>query len=161
MSTEYLGAARYSVPPRLRDRARSVTAEHRRRLGASPTASGLTDAKLHNIPAVYVFALNSTLSVGMAPLQDVSEYGANIVPQLRAELGDGCVVIDGTSTFEDRMRHAQRVLEDSRPVAICFYPDILSRTVEVDVPRHERRTFVDPRDVDHFLSEFPKVANGK
>ena len=124
-------------------------------------ASGITDAKLHNVPAVYIFALNSTLSIGMGPLQDVSEYGANIVPQLRAELGDGCVVIDGTSTFEDRMRQAQRVLEDSRPIAICFYPDILSRTVEVDVPRHERRTFVDPRDVDRFLAEFRKAAHGK
>src|SRR5439155_9124369 len=122
-------------------------------------ASGITDAKLHNVPAVYVFALNSTLSIGMGPLQDVSEYGANIVPQLRAALGDGCVVIDSTSTFEDRMRQAQRVLAESKPVAICFYPDILSRTVEVDVPRQERRRVVDPREVDRFLSEFRKAAD--
>src|SRR5207249_2926435 len=117
--------------------------------------------KLHNVPAVYVFALNSTLSIGMGPLQDVSEYGANIVPQLRAELGDGCVVIDSTSTFEDRMRQAQRVLAESKPVAICFYPDILSRTVEVDVPRQERRRVVDPREVDRFLTEFRTAADGK
>jgi acetolactate synthase-1/2/3 large subunit len=124
-------------------------------------SSGITDAKLHNVPAVYVFALNSTLSIGMGPLQDVSEYGANIVPQLRAELGDGCVVIDSSGTFEDRMRQAQRVLADSRPVAICFYPDILSRSIEIDVPRREHRRFVDPREVDRLVAEFPRFANGK
>src|SRR5207302_6119725 len=37
--------------------------------------SGLTDAKLHNIPAVYIVALNSTMSIGLAPLQDVSVHG--------------------------------------------------------------------------------------
>src|SRR5438309_11955629 len=52
-------------------------------------SSGLTDAKLHSIPAVYLIALNSTMSVGLAPLQDVSIHGMNIVPQLQAELGDG------------------------------------------------------------------------
>src|SRR5437764_8403147 len=37
--------------------------------GAAPTSagSGLTDAKLHNIPAVYLVALNSTMSIGQAP----------------------------------------------------------------------------------------------
>ncbi|MGH7364415.1 MAG: thiamine pyrophosphate-binding protein, partial [Candidatus Methylomirabilales bacterium] len=57
-------------------------------------SSGITEAKLHNIPAVYIIALNSTISIGLAPLQDVSEYGMNVVPQLQAELGDGCFVID-------------------------------------------------------------------
>ncbi len=124
-------------------------------------SSGITDAKLHNIPAVYVFALNSTLSVGMAPLQDVSEYGMNIVPQLRAELGDGCVVIDNIHTMEDGLRRAQRVLAASRPVAIAFHPDVLSRPAEVDVPRMDRRRFVDIREIERFMAEFPKVARGR
>jgi len=63
-------------------------------------SSGITDAKLHNIPAVYVIALNSTLSIGLSPLQDVSEHGMNVIPQLRAELGDACLVI------EDITKHA-------------------------------------------------------
>src|SRR6184192_4679855 len=68
--------------------------------------SGMTDAKLHNIPAVYLIALNSTLSIGNAPLQDVSEHGMNIVPQLEAELGEGCVVIDSVHSLEDGLRQA-------------------------------------------------------
>src|SRR5207247_6187822 len=77
--------------------------------------SGMTDAKLHNIPAVYLIALNSTLSIGNAPLQDVSEHGMNIVPQLEAELGEGCVVIDNINRLEDGLRRAERVLKRRKP----------------------------------------------
>jgi acetolactate synthase-1/2/3 large subunit len=124
-------------------------------------SSGISDAKLHNVPAVYVFALNSTLSVGLAPLQDVSEYGMNIVPQLRAELGDGCVVIDSVNTFADRMRQAQHVLAQSRPVAISFHPDILSREVDLDVPLAERAESLNAKDLERFLAEFPTIARGR
>src|SRR5438309_7028832 len=113
-------------------------------------SSGLTDAKLHSIPAVYLIALNSTMSVGLAPLQDVSIHGMNIVPQLQAELGDGCVVIDDIDTMEERLERAQRVLQQSRPVAIAFYPDILSKTVTVDLPSRPRERGFRPQDIERF-----------
>ena len=72
--------------------------------------SGMTDAKLHNIPAIYLIALNSTMSIGNAPLQDVSEHGMNVVPQLEAELGAGCVVIDNINCLEDDLKRAQHML---------------------------------------------------
>ena len=72
--------------------------------------SGMTDAKLHNIPAVYLIALNSTMSIGNAPLQDVSEHGMNVVPQLEAELGEGCVVIDSVHSLEDGLRRMMGTL---------------------------------------------------
>ncbi len=124
-------------------------------------SSGLTDAKLHNIPAVYVIALNSTLSIGMAPLQDVSVYGMNIVPQLQAELGDGCIVIDNINTMEDRLRRAQEVLLTSKPVAIAFYPDILSRPAEVNIQRAEQPGTVNQKDIRAFLETFPKQAKNR
>ncbi|MBI3998953.1 MAG: thiamine pyrophosphate-binding protein [Armatimonadetes bacterium] len=121
-------------------------------------SSGLTDAKLHNVPAVYIVALNSTLSVGLAPLQDVSVYGMNIVPQLQAELGDGGIVIDDITKVETQLRRAQQILLESRPVAIAFHPDILSKPTDVDVPPVEkRRTFV-RKDVEAFLEAFPTQA---
>jgi len=121
-------------------------------------SSGITEAKLHNIPAVYIIALNSTLSIGMAPLQDVSEYGMNIVPQLQAELGEGCVVIDNINTMEDRLRRAQEVLHESRPVAIAFHPDILSKSVHLDVPKVEPAKTVNKADIGEFVAKFPRVA---
>src|SRR5947208_10838808 len=84
-------------------------------------SSGITDAKLHNIPAVYVIALNSTLSIGRSPLQDVSEHGMNIVPQLRAERGDACIVLDDIDSLGDRLELAQSLLEASKPAAITFH----------------------------------------
>src|SRR5689334_16759257 len=101
-------------------------------------SSGITDAKLHNIPAVYIIALNSTMSIGRSPLQDVSEHGMNIVPQLRAELGDGCIVIDDLSKMGEELERAQAILAELKPVAIAFHPDVLSGEVELDVPRRER-----------------------
>jgi len=123
--------------------------------------SGMTDAKLHNIPAVYLIALNSTLSIGNAPLQDVSEYGMNVVPQLQAELGEGLIVVDNMNKLEEGLRRAQRVLKHNRPVAIAFHPDVLSRETDTDVPwTSHPRTFA-ARDVAEFLAEFPRVSAGK
>src|SRR2546423_9940287 len=123
--------------------------------------SGMTDAKLHNIPAVYLVALNSTLSIGNAPLQDVSEYGMNVVPQLQAELGEGLVVVDDMNKLEEGLRRAQRVLKHNKPVAIAFHPDVLSRDTDTDVPwTSHPRTFA-ARDVAEFLAEFPRVSAGK
>lgn len=124
-------------------------------------ASGLSDAKLHNIPAVYLVALNSTISIGNAPLQDVSEHGMNIVPQLEAELGEGCVVVDNINRLEDGLKKAQHVLKRRKPVAIAFHPDVLSRPTDAEVPWTSRpRTFA-ARDVAEFVDEFPEIARGR
>src|SRR5207253_4463559 len=101
-------------------------------------SSGITDAKLHNIPAVYLIALNSTLSIGRSPLQDVSEHGMNIVPQLRAELGDACIVLDDLDKMGEQLELAQSILAESKPVAIAFHPDVLSKDVDLEVPSRER-----------------------
>ncbi len=124
-------------------------------------SSGISDAKLHNIPAVYLVALNSTMSIGNAPLQDVSEHGMNIVPQLEAELGEGCIVIDNLNRLEDGMKKAQHVLKRRKPVAIAFHPDVLSRPTEAAVPWTSNPRTFSVRDVADFLEEFPQVARGK
>lgn len=122
---------------------------------------GLTDAKLHNVPAVYLIALNSTLSIGQAPLQDVSAYGMNTVPQLQAELGDGCIVIDNMQRLDTQLRRAQEVLAESRPVAIAFHPDILSKPGEADVPWVERPRRFSRADLEEFFRSFPARSAGR
>src|SRR6202521_6483342 len=101
------------------------------------------------------------MSIGMAPLQDVSVHGMNIVPQLQAELGDGCVVIDDIDTMEEQLERAQSVLLESKPVAIAFYPDILSKPAEVDVPSRTKPRGVRQQDIDRFVDEFPGSADGR
>jgi len=124
-------------------------------------SSGITDAKLHNIPAVYVIALNSTLSIGMAPLQDVSVHGMNIIPQLQAELGEGCIVVDDIDKLEDQLQRGQRILLESKPIAIAFHPDILSKAADVDVPKRARSAGFRREDVDAFLDAFPRQAQNR
>lgn len=124
-------------------------------------SSGITDAKLQNIPAVYLVALNSTSSVGNGPLQDVSEDGANIVPQLQAELGDGCVVIDNIHTLDESLRRAQRVLLARKPVAIAYRPDVLSQDTDAEVAPVANLRTVRAHDIDAFMGEFPDVARGR
>ncbi len=124
-------------------------------------SSGITEAKLHNIPAVFIIALNSTGSIGKAPLQDVSHYGMNVVPQLQAELGEGCIVLDNINRLERDLAKAQRILHDSQPVAFPFYPDILSREIEVNVPKTEKPRTLNQKDVAAFLEQFPAMAKGR
>src|SRR2546429_1181338 len=123
--------------------------------------SGMTDAKLHNIPAVYLIALNSTLSIGNAPLQDVSEYGMNVVPQLQAELGEGLVVIDNMNRLGEGLRRRQRVLKHNKPVAIAYHPDVRARESDADVTWTSHPRTFSARDVAEFLAEFPRVSAGK
>jgi len=124
-------------------------------------SSGITEAKLHNLPALFIMALNSTGSIGKSPLQDVSHYGMNIVPQLQAELGEGCIVIDNINRLERDLAKAQRILHDSRPVAIAFYPDIISREIEVHVPKADPPRTLNRKDVDAFVERFPAMAKGR
>jgi len=121
-------------------------------------SSGITDAKLHNIPALFIIALNSTGSIGKGPLQDVSEYGMNIVPQLQAELGDGCIVVENIHRLERDLMKARDILHESRPVAMAFHPDILSRDIQVDVPKTEKPRILHKEDIEMFLREFPPMA---
>jgi acetolactate synthase-1/2/3 large subunit len=124
-------------------------------------SSGITDAKLHNIPALFLIALNSTGSIGKAPLQDVSVYGMNIVPQLQAELADGCIVIDNINRLELDLMKAQAILHQSRPVAIAFHPDILSREIQVNAPKIEKPRTLNREDIAAFLDRFPVMAKDR
>ena len=108
-----------------------------------------------------MIALNSTLSIGRSPLQDVSEHGMNIVPQLRAELGDACIVLDDIDKMGEQLELAQSILAESKPVAIAFHPDVLSKDVDLDVPRRERPRILDQVDADRFVNEFPEISRGR
>ncbi|GAA3689001.1 acetolactate synthase-1/2/3 large subunit [Lentzea atacamensis] len=89
-------------------------------------ASGLSDAKAHNIPAVYVVALNSTSNYGRSPLQDVSDEGAHIVAQLRDELGEACFHVTDLDVLPKQIIQAQGHLAQCRPVAFAVHPDVLA-----------------------------------
>src|SRR5260370_282249 len=77
------------------------------------------------------------------------------------DAGDGCVVIDDIDSMEEQLERAQSVLLESKPVAICFYPEILSKPASVDVPSRDRSRGFRQQDVDRFVEEFPSTADGR
>ena len=122
--------------------------------------SGISDAKIHNIPAVFIIALNSTTSAEKSPLQDVTPYGANIIRQIQAELGDGCIVLDAIEELASKLETAKAILADSRPVALLFHPDVLCKTVpEKTKPASTQKNIYTPND--NFVQSFLKVADNR
>ncbi len=121
---------------------------------------GLSDARFHNIPALYLIPLNSTHTSGKAPLQDMSAHGINIVPQLQAELGDGCIVVDAIEDLAVQLEKAFGLLRRSRPAAIVFHPDILCKPVNASLPtRRREETSPNSSEMKAFLNRFSKPSD--
>ncbi|MFH8224861.1 thiamine pyrophosphate-dependent enzyme [Streptomyces sp. NPDC018057] len=91
--------------------------------------SGMSDARFHNVSAVYLVALNSKSAEDDSPLQDVSYNGISILEQLRAEFGEYCLYVEDSEP-ERLLDHVHRVkaaLDRCKPVVIAFHPDVLSQ----------------------------------
>ncbi|AGC47053.1 acetolactate synthase [Myxococcus stipitatus DSM 14675] len=93
---------------------------------------GLSDAKLHDIPAVFLVPLASATSHGLCPLQDTSVHGNNIVDQLEAELPGGVFLLDEPSTLVPLLRQAQQRLQRSKPVVLVIEPMALNQHTGVE-----------------------------
>jgi acetolactate synthase-1/2/3 large subunit len=126
-------------------------------------SNGMSDAKVHNIPAIYLMGLNAISHRGRAPIQDTTPEGMNLPAQLRAELGDDCFIIDRISDIEPALERAQQALRESRPVVFGLPPDVTGGKVArpVDVPARPRDRHVDSADIEAFLRDFPVMAKGR
>ncbi|SEP36656.1 acetolactate synthase-1/2/3 large subunit [Nitrosovibrio sp. Nv6] len=87
---------------------------------------GLTDAKLHDIPAVYLVPICRAGTEGYCPLQDTSLYGSNIVQQLQAELPNSVFVLDNTATLTEKLTQAKVQLNNSKPVVLVLIHEVLT-----------------------------------
>ena len=87
---------------------------------------GLSDAKLHNIPAVYLIAATPSNMAFQSPLQDTTESGSNMIGQLMAELPQGTFVLDDIESLDEQLAAAWEQLNQSKPVALVLPPDALS-----------------------------------
>ncbi|SDE80857.1 acetolactate synthase-1/2/3 large subunit [Dyadobacter soli] len=81
---------------------------------------GLSDAKLHDIPAVYIVPVSNPGTTGFSPLQDTTEYGSNIVMQLRAELPESVFVLNCPVTLQEQLALAKEQLDRSKPVVVVL-----------------------------------------
>jgi len=124
---------------------------------------GMLDAKLHSVPAVYLFANSKASSRGKGPLQDMSPDGGNIVGVVRSILGKNCLVLNDIDGLEDLLWQAQEILKQPNPVAIVYDPEKLSSEPqrEFEVPWIEPKRQFNERHTRRFLNQFPKDIEGK
>lgn len=122
---------------------------------------GLSDAKLHDIPAVYIVPVSGKSTVGFSPLQDTTEYGSNIVMQLRAELPDAVFLLDSPVTLAERLSLAKTQLDSSKPVVLVLENEGLTEYHKQISPLPSVAPSVQRPDVDAFISAFRKAVNGK
>jgi len=87
---------------------------------------GATDAKLHNIPAVYIVPISAPSAAGYSPLQDSSRHGLNIVGQLEAELPGSAFLLEGNGDIDLKLAAAARILADHKPIVLVLDPEGLS-----------------------------------
>lgn len=89
---------------------------------------GLTDAKLHNIPGVYIVPISAKTGAGFAPLQDSSIFGMNVLQQLEAECDGNTFVLTGDMHDAENLQKAYTLLARQKPVVLVLDPAGLSRT---------------------------------
>lgn len=95
---------------------------------------GLSDAKLHNLPALYLVAATPTHLGDRAPLQDTSEAGANIAAQIACELPHGTFVVDDLSRLDAQLAAAGDELAHRNPVVFVLPPDVMSAALPQQAP---------------------------
>ncbi|AQY50336.1 hypothetical protein UE46_04360 [Listeria weihenstephanensis] len=100
---------------------------------------GLSDAKLHDIPSVYIFPISTARHVEDASLQDSSIYGSNIVQQLLAEFPQHVFLLDNPFTFAKQLERAHQALLSRKPVIFLLDNEMMSLPV----------------------TEFPVISNNK
>jgi acetolactate synthase I/II/III large subunit len=127
-------------------------------------ACGLSDAKLHDVPSVYIVPVSNRSTYGLAPLQDTSIHGSHIVAQLAAELPDSVFVLDHPETLHTQLTRARAMLLRSKPVVLVLAHDALSRpavapSMQVIHPTHPAAAT--EHDISTFLKSFRDASEGR
>lgn len=122
---------------------------------------GLSDAKFHDIPAVFIVAQSDFSTYGLAPLQDTSVFGSNMIEQLRCELPNGVFVLDNPARLADQLNEAHRQLNGSKPVVLVLVHKALNSPIlftTINTPNADNS----PNDITaKFIAEFCQAVKGK
>ncbi|WP_051880747.1 thiamine pyrophosphate-dependent enzyme [Buttiauxella noackiae] len=124
-------------------------------------ACGLSDAKLHDIPAVFIVPLSGLNTLGFSPLQDTSAHGSNVVAQLRNELPEGVFVLDDPSTLARQLLAAHHQLLNAKPVVLVLLHEALKTPVHLPAVRSYALPEYGKNDIQNFVTEFRDAVKGK
>ncbi|WP_245249769.1 thiamine pyrophosphate-dependent enzyme [Vagococcus allomyrinae] len=113
---------------------------------------GLSDAKLHDIPSVYIFPVSTILHTEDSALQDSSVYGSNIVQQLLAEFPQQVFLLDNPFTFANQLELAKQSLLSRKPVIFLLDNEKMALPVN-----HLPVNIADPQDKTAEIAEFVQL----
>jgi len=126
---------------------------------------GLSDAKLHDIPAVYIVPASPAETEGLSPLQDTSRHGSHMLAQLRAELPDGVFVLDDAATVGRQLQRAHGRLKRCKPVVLVLDHAALKTEMAAEPHRLSLPAGVypaiAPAEADAFLEAFCDRIRGR
>ncbi|ASY81983.1 acetolactate synthase II [Pectobacterium polaris] len=122
---------------------------------------GLSDAKLHDVPAVYLVALSGKHTEGLLPLQDTWEHGSNIVQQLRAELPDSVFVLDNPQTLNETLALARAQLGNAKPVVLVLVHHALAVAASENALPPDSRPVSSCDDLGGVVDRFRQAVQGK
>ncbi|WP_413518357.1 thiamine pyrophosphate-dependent enzyme [Carnobacterium maltaromaticum] len=122
---------------------------------------GLSDAKLHDIPSVYIFPVTSSLHAEDGALQDSSIYGSNIVQQLVAEFPKDVYFLNNARTFASQLEAASQALQLRKPVIFLLDNEMLSSPMS-QLPEIMNQKQLDKKsEITVFINLFKKKTQGK
>lgn len=122
---------------------------------------GLIDAKLHDIPAVYLVPLCAGHSENKAPLQDTYASGTNLTARLQAGYPDNTFLLDDISTLTTQLAKAKCCLDNAKPVIFLVMHEILSEKVP-SAPAKSLLTYPQqPVAAKQILSQFSTAVKGR
>ena len=124
---------------------------------------GLSDAKLHDIPAVYIIPASPASTEGLSPLQDTSRHGSHMLAQLRAELPDGVFVLDDAAAMRRQLQQAHAQLKRCKPVVLVLDHGALRTEMAADPYRAPSPPdpAAAPAGTDAFMDAFCRSIRGR
>ena len=125
---------------------------------------GLSDAKQHDIPSIYIVPAYDKSLDGRASLQDSSHFGSNVINQLRAESPEGVFVFDQLDNIPTLLHQAEIQLSSHKPVVFVLTHSALSTEISTDAsPSSLSIEFNEntSNNVDDFINNFQRSSHKK
>lgn len=121
---------------------------------------GMSDAKVHNLPAIYIIPYFSKKNQNMCPIQDTSANGNNLYEQVKLELPNGTFILEGGINLQDDLRSAKQQLDNFKPVVFFIEHSGMNELYEKkSIEEIERRKIVEGTFNNNDINQLLKISS--
>lgn len=131
---------------------------------------GMSDAKLHNIPSIYIVPETDSDYAEPGVLQDSSAFGNNMVCQIQSELPESTFILNESFSFADHIQPIYEFLKQGKPIVFILtkksenirYTNTLKLPdLEKMSPIHKNSGLLLQQETLSFIAEFKKAIHHK